>query len=140
MIDSDLVQRLRSLSNEVWRTVMLWPGFARQTLGSQLVDCLDSIGANLVEGDGRATEPDAIRFFVISRGSLREAQFWLLLASDRDLIPHDRFLAHKEELRQLSLMLNALIAYRQQSRTQKGVREELVPYDVDGDGGLEPRA
>lgn len=140
MIETDLVQRLRRLSNRIWRTVQGWTTFAKQTTGQQLVNCMDSIGANLVEGDGRATEPDAIRFFVIARGSLREADYWLMLACDRELLDQQSFSEHRDELNQLLRMLNAMISHRQKSRPVSRVREDLAPYYVEDGEALEPRA
>lgn len=140
MIETDLVRRLRQLSNKVWRLVNEWPAFAKQTTGQQLVRCVDSIGANLVEGDGRATEPDALRFFAIARGSLREAEYWINLANDRDLLDPQSFSEHRDELQQLSRMLNAMISYRQRSRPASRVREDLAPYYVEDCESLEPRA
>ena len=43
----------------VWDTVEGWKPLAQNTVGSQLIRACDSVGANLVEGDGRSTDPDA---------------------------------------------------------------------------------
>ncbi|RYG22601.1 four helix bundle protein, partial [bacterium] len=51
--DTDLYQRASSLSDAVYNSVSGWPSLAQRTFGVQLINSLDSVGANLVEGDGR---------------------------------------------------------------------------------------
>ena len=41
------------LADELWKIVMHWNYFARDTVGKQLVRAGDSIGANIAEGAGR---------------------------------------------------------------------------------------
>jgi len=66
--------RYVAVSNWVWSVVGDWSIFARDTVGKQLVRACDSVGANLVEGDGRYSNMDALHFFVIARASAREAR------------------------------------------------------------------
>ena len=50
------LQRFRQLelvSDSLWELVIGWPALARDTVGKQLIRAVDSVGANLVEGDGR---------------------------------------------------------------------------------------
>ena len=98
-----------------WDEVERWKPLAQQTVGSQLIRAGDSVGANLVEGDGRSTDPDAARFFVIARASAREARYWLTRAAKRGLIPQDAAEAKIADLVEATKMLNGLIAYRRRS-------------------------
>jgi four helix bundle protein len=41
------------LSDQLWKIVVRWDVFARDTVGKQLVRAGDSIGANIAEGSGR---------------------------------------------------------------------------------------
>ncbi len=70
----------------VWSVVSEWDRFARDTIGSQLVRAIDSVGANIAEGYGRASPVDNRRFVRIARGSLYEARHFLRRADKRRLI------------------------------------------------------
>ena len=52
------------------------PDVARHLAG-QLRRSADSIGANIVEGYGRRSSPDSVRFYSIASGSLEETIYWL---------------------------------------------------------------
>lgn len=47
-----------NLSNYVWNIVIKWNYFARDTVGKQLIDTIDSISANIAEGFGRYSKRD----------------------------------------------------------------------------------
>ncbi len=74
------------LSDLIWNLVIKWDRFARNTVGSQLVRAIDSVGANLSEGYGRGSKIDNARFAKIARGSLFESKYWLVQAKKRKLI------------------------------------------------------
>jgi four helix bundle protein len=58
------------LADEIWRIVISWNLFARNTVGVQIVKAADSIGANIAEGSGRGSDPELRRFLRISRFAL----------------------------------------------------------------------
>jgi four helix bundle protein len=74
-----------ALGDDLQRYVMRWPSWERWTLGRQLVRAADSIGANIAEASGRATDADRRHFFVVARGSLYETEHWLARAEARGL-------------------------------------------------------
>ena len=74
------------LADEVWKIVLRWNGFAKDTVGKQIVRSADSIGANIAEGTGRHNFQDNQRFVKIARGSLNETQHFLRRAFKRDLL------------------------------------------------------
>ena len=55
------------LSDQLWKIVVCWNMFARETVGKQLVRAGDSIGANIAEGSGRGTDPEFRRFLRVAR-------------------------------------------------------------------------
>jgi four helix bundle protein len=84
--DLEVYQIALELSDLIWNVVINWDGFARNTVGSQLVRAIDSVGANLSEGYGRGSKTDNARFAKIARGSLFESKYWLIQANKRKLI------------------------------------------------------
>lgn len=127
MEDTDLYLRACRFSDEVYEAVRAWPAFPRETFGGQLVRSLDSVAANLVEGDGRGLGLDAIRFFRISRGSCREMRHWIARAKARKLIDEERANVWLGEATELVKMIQGLIRYRQDHQSQ--VRESFTSYD-----------
>ena len=97
------------LSDDVWDLVATWPAFAQHTVGEQLVDAADSIGANIAEGTGRGTFKDNRRFVYIARGSLYETKHFLRRAFRRGLLKPERIEQLKAHLDELSPKLNAYL-------------------------------
>jgi len=58
------------LADEIWRIVIHWNFFAKNTVGIQIVKAADSIGANIAEGSGRGTDPELRRFESVARFAL----------------------------------------------------------------------
>jgi four helix bundle protein len=74
------------LADEVWKIVLRWNAFAKDTVGKQIVRSADSVGANIAEGTGRHNFQDNQRFVKIARGSLNETQHFLRRAFKRNLL------------------------------------------------------
>jgi len=70
-----VTEKFEELSDWIWDEVHKWPRLAQNTIGEQLLNAADSVGANLVEGGNREGDPDALRFFVFARGSAAEAAY-----------------------------------------------------------------
>jgi four helix bundle protein len=75
-------------------------------LGIQLVRAADSIGANIAEGLGRGSPADQRRFILIARGSVSEAEHWLMRARARGILTTQDL---ERELREVGRMLNGLV-------------------------------
>lgn len=95
------------LADELWKIVMRWGYFERDTVGKQLVRAGDSIGANIAEGTGRGRFLDNRRFVRISRGSLNETKHWLRRAHKRGLLTPAQTEGLKPMVDELAPMLNA---------------------------------
>jgi four helix bundle protein len=74
------------LADAIWDIVLRWDSLPKQTVGRQMIDASDSIGANIAEGTGRGSFEDNRRFIRIARGSLYETQHWLRRAYKRRLL------------------------------------------------------
>jgi four helix bundle protein len=78
-------------------------------LKSQLCRAVASIGANIAEGCGRASDADSKRCFQIALGSACEALNHAMLARDIGLLREDQFDAIETELQPTRRMLIRLI-------------------------------
>jgi four helix bundle protein len=100
------------LSNYVWEIVTVkWDFFAKKTIGSQFVNAIDSISANIAEGFGRHFEKDKVNFYRYSKGSLKESFDWNEKAKVRNLLTQEEYKHIFGELDKLPKSLNSLIKY-----------------------------
>lgn len=97
------------IGESIWNIVSRWDLFSRDTLGRQWVRSIDSVAANLSEGNGRFHYKETKQFCYYSRGSLFESRTWLKKAHDRKLITSEDFKNIDNELVVISKMLNKYI-------------------------------
>ena len=100
-----------NLSNYVWDIVVEWEWFAKKTIGSQFVNAVDSISANIAEGFGRYGKKDKIKFYRYSQGSIKECYDWNEKAKYRKLISQETYLYILTELKKIEPALGWLIKY-----------------------------
>src|SRR5689334_10852755 len=79
-------QLAAALANEIHAAVRAWSVFDQTTCGGQLVRAIDSVGANIAESSGRWHAADNRQLLIVARGSLLEAEHWLVCAEERGLI------------------------------------------------------
>jgi len=105
--------RVYQLSEEiadlVWDIVIRWDRLAQDTVGKQLINSSDSIGANIAEGTGRGSAADNRRFARIARGSLFEVKHWLRRAYKRKLLSESEISSLKAFVEELTPKLSAYI-------------------------------
>lgn len=86
LIDINAYKIAYDLSNYIWNIVSKWDWFNKRTLGSQYVEAIDSIAANIAEGFGRFHKKDKQKFYYNARGSVYESAHWTNIAGDRKLL------------------------------------------------------
>ena len=89
--DIGCYKRSLSLSNYVWDIVAGWEWFAKKTVGSQFVEAIDSISANIAEGFGRYGKKDKIKFYYYSFGSVKESLDWNEKSKFRKLLTLEQY-------------------------------------------------
>ncbi len=94
----------------VWAVVTKWDRLSRDTIGKQLINSADSIGANIAEGTGRGSFADNRRFAKIARGSLFELKHWLRRAYKRKLLTETQVASFKGLIEELTPKLSAYIS------------------------------
>ena len=102
-------QLAEEIGDLIWDIVISWDYFPRDTIGKQIVNSADSIGANIAEGTGRGSYADNRRFARISRGSLFEVKHWLRRAYKRNLLKEDEITRLQELVNELTPKLSAYI-------------------------------
>jgi four helix bundle protein len=75
-----------SLAGEVYRLTRQMPRQEEYRLSAQLIRATASVPANIAEGFMRGTRKDYAHFISIARGSLAEAETFLLLVQQLGLI------------------------------------------------------
>ena len=98
------------LADEIWKIVVNWNFFAKNTVGVQIVKAADSVGANIAEGSGRGSDPELRRFLRVSRGSLYETQHWLRRAYRRGLLSDKHINTLVPIVKELTPRLNAYLS------------------------------
>jgi len=137
--DMRVLQTAEAVCDNLWKRVTHWGPFARDTVGKQLVEAADSIGANIAESYGRYHFGEKLTFPYYARGSLFETKYWLNRARTRELLEGETVLAYAAELTDLAKQLNALVAVTRQqgskeSPTPRAVREDGSEYGSIDDG------
>jgi four helix bundle protein len=117
--DLRIVQVAEELAGELWQIVSKWDWFAKKTVGDQLIRAVDSIGANISEGQGRHHAADNLRFLYISRGSLEEALLWLGKSRARGLLEQGIYESLDKRYSGLALQLNAFIRAKRNNKQKR---------------------
>jgi len=102
-------QLSEKLADGIWKVVLGWNAFAKDTVGKQIVRAVDGVGANIAEGSGRGSLQDNRRFVRMARGSLYETIHWLRRAYTRKLLSAAEVKALRTLIEELSPKLNAYL-------------------------------
>ncbi len=105
----EVYQLGEQIADKVWEICSAWEGFAKETVGKQLVRAADSIGANIAEGYGRFFYKENIQFCYYARGSLMETRHFLRRAKQRNLLTATQESELQKLIQPLSPKLNAYI-------------------------------
>ena len=114
-----IVKETEKIADKIWKVVMEWDYFAKETVGKQLIKSADSIGADIIESQGRFYPKDVIKFLYIARGSLKETKYWLMRAMKRKLLSKEDYKEFIGRINNLAPQLNAFIKSQQNRPTSK---------------------
>jgi len=110
----EMFSQIEAVADEIWGMVAKWDFFAKDTTGKQLVRAADSIGANLVEGDGCHHHRDSLNFFHNARAAARETKYFLARCSKRKLILQQTGDRLTLEIDSILRQINAIIRTRRE--------------------------
>ena len=105
----NVYQMAMETGEEIWKIVIKWDYFAKDTIGKQFVRAIDSVAANLSEGVGRYHYKEAKNFSYYSRGSLFESKTWLTKAHNRNLIETEDYNRISADLESIGVKINNYI-------------------------------
>ncbi|HEX2369949.1 MAG TPA: four helix bundle protein [Acidimicrobiia bacterium] len=101
-------RRARSVTTDVYRVTATFPKTELFGLTAQMRHAGISIGANLAEGSGRASDQDFARFISMAIGSASELEAETILAGDLGMTDDDTAVALGRSIDEVRRMLNAL--------------------------------
>ena len=107
--DLDVWKLAHELVLDIYRVTSKFPQEGRFRLTDQLCRASSSIAMNICEGTGRNTNKDFIHFLYISRGSLQETKYQLLLARDLNYISNEDYKLLIDKCAVVGRLLNGLI-------------------------------
>ena len=93
----------------VYRFTRLFPRDELYGLTSQLRRAVVSVVGNIVEGRGKATDKDFLRFLYIAKGSLNESQSYFEIAKELEFISNEQFNFIERKRGEVGFLLYRLI-------------------------------
>ena len=102
-------QKAHKIVLNIYKLLEKFPKEEKYRIIDQLVRAVISIPTNISEGFGRYTSKDYVHFLIISRGSLSEVKYLILLSKDLKYITENEYQELNNELSKISKMLNGLI-------------------------------
>ena len=90
----------------------------KKIFGDQMMESIDSVGANIAEGYGRFHYLDKNKFYYNARGSLVESKHWVELAFERQIISQQKFEQLINLNKQIEIKLNNLISSQYKRKNQ----------------------
>ena len=107
--DLDVFKNSHKIVLEIYKITNKYPKEEKYRLIDQMVRSAYSIPSNIVEGNSRNTTKEYINYLYISRGSINELKYFLLLSKDLNYINIDEFSRLKESCILIAKQLNGLI-------------------------------
>jgi four helix bundle protein len=102
-------QKSYRLVLDIYRLVVNYPREEKYRLADQMIRAAYSIPSNIVEGNSKRTIKDYLNFLYISRGSIHELKYFLLLSKDLYYLDEDQFYRLSERCDRVAKLLNGLI-------------------------------
>jgi four helix bundle protein len=101
-------QKAHELTLKVYSATACFRQSELYGLTSQMRRCCVSIGSNIAEGCGRASEKEKARFLQIALGSLSELEYQVLVARDLGYLERDNAEDLTKRILEIGRMLGSL--------------------------------
>jgi four helix bundle protein len=129
--DLRVLQDCEQVADSVWKVVLAWDDFAKETIGKQLVRAVDSIGANVAESYGRFHFGEKQQFLSYGRGSLFETKYWLNRCYGRQLISADQLKNYAKQLNSIGRQINNFVKSLKTQQSSNKIREPETVYQIN---------
>jgi four helix bundle protein len=111
----------RELSAKAWLIYERLGYHQRKVWGDQMLEAIDSVGANIAEGYARYHFLERIRFYYISRASLSEGMdHWIDLGFERGIVAKEEQLTMFAIAKNLQIKLNGQIKMTYEAKKDLG--------------------
>lgn len=108
--DLEVYRLARKLSVMAWEIYQRLTYQQRKVWGDQMLQAIDSVGANIAEGYARYHYLEKIRFYYISRASLSEGvEHWIDLGFERGLVSDVEYESFNRIRPDIQVKLNNMI-------------------------------
>jgi len=107
--DLKVLKKAHELVLQIYKITKKYPNDEKYRLIDQICRAASSVPTNIAEGHGRKTKKEFIQFLTISRGSVEEVKYLLLLSKDLNFISSELYLELIYGYDQVGKMLNGLI-------------------------------
>jgi four helix bundle protein len=104
-----VLKKAHSLVLNIYDLTKEFPKDEVYGLTSQIRRAAISIPSNIVEGKSRNSKKDYLRFLLISRGSLEEVKYQLLLSKDLNYIKEKEYIKLYDLTNEVGKLINGLI-------------------------------
>lgn len=108
--DLDIWKLSHSLVLEIYKITKTFPKSEDYILTKQIIRSAQSIPANISEGMERFSKKEFLQFLIISRGSVEETKYHLILAKDLGYLEDNLFEELKNNYTILGKKINSLIS------------------------------
>ena len=108
-MDLDVWKKSHEFVIDIYKTTKDFPRFEIYSLISQLGRAAYSIPANIAEGNGKHFIKEYIQSLYISRASINEVRYFLLLSKDLGYLNNNKFHKLIKLLNPIEMMLMGLI-------------------------------
>lgn len=105
-----VVQKAHQMVLDVYKVTADYPAREQYGLVSQLRRAAASVPTNICEGKGRESDNELARFLLISRGSLREMQYLLMLSNDLEYLKDDECKALQKQAVEVDRMIGGMLS------------------------------
>ena len=126
-----ILKAAEEVADEIWKEVIQWDPFVRDTIGKQITTSADPIGANIAEAFGRFYYGEKVRFLYYARGSLFETKYWLNRTNERDLIGENQAHEFTQPLSNLARQLNAFISNMKAQKLNDKSKQKSISDNED---------
>ncbi|MCF7916963.1 MAG: four helix bundle protein [Candidatus Omnitrophica bacterium] len=107
--DLNVFKEAHQLVLNIYKIIDSFPKRENYRINDQIIRAAYSVPSNIAEGNSRNTTKDYLSFLYISRGSLNELQYFMLLSKDLGYINDKIYQEVNSSITNIAIKLNALI-------------------------------